>query len=75
MDRQREALERLQDGYNELKSQLHNCPESLREQLQEQLKRVSLVMAVSFQDHQKLCPTPVIASQNLAHTNHITMGQ
>ncbi|KAF5908191.1 pleckstrin homology-like domain family B member 1 isoform X7, partial [Clarias magur] len=39
VDRQREALERLQDGYNELKSQLHNCPESLREQLQEQLKR------------------------------------
>ncbi|XP_053502381.1 pleckstrin homology-like domain family B member 1 isoform X2 [Ictalurus furcatus] len=39
VDSQREALERLQDGYNELKNQLHNCPESLREQLQEQLKR------------------------------------
>ncbi|XP_060799745.1 pleckstrin homology-like domain family B member 1 isoform X6 [Neoarius graeffei] len=39
VDSQREALERLQDYYNELKSQLHNCPESLREQLQEQLKR------------------------------------
>ncbi|XP_072548312.1 pleckstrin homology-like domain family B member 1 isoform X2 [Salminus brasiliensis] len=39
VDTQREALERLQDAYNELKSQLHNCPESLREQLQEQLKR------------------------------------
>ncbi|XP_067307242.1 pleckstrin homology-like domain family B member 1 isoform X2 [Pseudorasbora parva] len=39
VDVEREALERLQDGYNELKSQLHNCPESLREQLQEQLKR------------------------------------
>ncbi|KAF7699892.1 hypothetical protein HF521_002850 [Silurus meridionalis] len=39
VDSQREALERLQDGYNELKSQLHNCPESLREQLQEQVKR------------------------------------
>ncbi|XP_030632001.1 LOW QUALITY PROTEIN: pleckstrin homology-like domain family B member 1 [Chanos chanos] len=39
VDAEREALERLQDGYNELKSQLHNCPESLREQLQEQLKR------------------------------------
>jgi len=44
---EREALERLQDGYNELKSQLHNCPESLREQLQEQLKRVS-----DCQEHQ-----------------------
>ncbi|XP_066518631.1 pleckstrin homology-like domain family B member 1 isoform X2 [Hoplias malabaricus] len=39
VDTQREALERLQDAYNELKSQLHNCPESLREQLQDQLKR------------------------------------
>ncbi|XP_051521496.1 pleckstrin homology-like domain family B member 1 isoform X3 [Myxocyprinus asiaticus] len=39
VDNEREALERLQDGYNELTSQLHNCPESLREQLQEQLKR------------------------------------
>ncbi|XP_077064853.1 pleckstrin homology-like domain family B member 1 isoform X16 [Siphateles boraxobius] len=39
VDVEREALERLQDGYNDLKSQLHNCPESLREQLQEQLKR------------------------------------
>ncbi|XP_048015660.1 pleckstrin homology-like domain family B member 1 isoform X10 [Megalobrama amblycephala] len=39
VDVEREALERLQDGYNELTSQLHNCPESLREQLQEQLKR------------------------------------
>ncbi|TSQ46616.1 Pleckstrin homology-like domain family B member 1 [Bagarius yarrelli] len=41
VDSQREALERLQDGYNDLKSQLHNCPESLREQLQEQLKRAA----------------------------------
>ncbi|XP_042595286.1 pleckstrin homology-like domain family B member 1 isoform X10 [Cyprinus carpio] len=39
VDAEREALERLQDGYNELTSQLHNCPESLREQLQEQLRR------------------------------------
>ncbi|XP_051719969.1 pleckstrin homology-like domain family B member 1 isoform X9 [Ctenopharyngodon idella] len=39
VDVEREALERLQDGFNELTSQLHNCPESLREQLQEQLKR------------------------------------
>uniref|UniRef100_A0A671NSW9 Pleckstrin homology-like domain family B member 1 n=1 Tax=Sinocyclocheilus anshuiensis TaxID=1608454 RepID=A0A671NSW9_9TELE len=39
VEAEREALERLQDEYNELTSQLHNCPESLREQLQEQLKR------------------------------------
>ncbi|XP_048122038.1 pleckstrin homology-like domain family B member 1 isoform X4 [Alosa alosa] len=39
VDAEREALARLQDGYNELQNQLHNCPESLREQLQEQLKR------------------------------------
>ncbi|XP_048839311.1 pleckstrin homology-like domain family B member 1 isoform X6 [Brienomyrus brachyistius] len=39
VDVEREALERLQDGYSELKSQLHNCPESLREQLQEQFRR------------------------------------
>ncbi|XP_062340967.1 pleckstrin homology-like domain family B member 1 isoform X6 [Osmerus eperlanus] len=36
---ERELLDRLREGYNELKSQLHNCPESLREQLQEQLRR------------------------------------
>ena len=41
MSAERELLDRLREGYNELKSQLHNCPESLREQLQEQLRRVS----------------------------------
>ncbi|KAJ8397186.1 hypothetical protein AAFF_G00440200 [Aldrovandia affinis] len=39
VDAEREALARLQEGYSELKNQLHNCPESLREHLQEQLKR------------------------------------
>ncbi|XP_029628751.1 pleckstrin homology-like domain family B member 1 isoform X3 [Salmo trutta] len=39
VDAERRALESLQEGYSELKNQLHNCPESLREQLQEQLKR------------------------------------
>ncbi|XP_028839587.1 LOW QUALITY PROTEIN: pleckstrin homology-like domain family B member 1 [Denticeps clupeoides] len=34
-----DVLERLGQGYCELKSQLHKCPESLREQLQEQLTR------------------------------------
>uniref|UniRef100_A0A8C7KN02 Pleckstrin homology-like domain family B member 1 n=1 Tax=Oncorhynchus kisutch TaxID=8019 RepID=A0A8C7KN02_ONCKI len=36
---ERQLLERLHEGYSELKSQVHNCPESLREQLQEQLRR------------------------------------
>ncbi|XP_041949053.1 pleckstrin homology-like domain family B member 1 isoform X9 [Alosa sapidissima] len=36
---ERDILERLRAGYNELKSQLDKCPESLREQLQEQLTR------------------------------------
>lgn len=40
MEAERRALQNLQEGYAELKNQLHNCPESLREQLQEQLKRV-----------------------------------
>ncbi|XP_058239421.1 pleckstrin homology-like domain family B member 1 isoform X3 [Hemibagrus wyckioides] len=36
---ERDVLARLRDGYSELKSQLHKCPESLREHLQEQLAR------------------------------------
>ncbi|XP_007906905.2 pleckstrin homology-like domain family B member 2 isoform X2 [Callorhinchus milii] len=36
---EKEKIERLQDLYSELKTQLHNCPESMREGLQEQLKR------------------------------------
>ncbi|XP_066513422.1 pleckstrin homology-like domain family B member 1 isoform X2 [Hoplias malabaricus] len=36
---ERDILARLRDGYSELKSQLHKCPESLREHLQEQLTR------------------------------------
>ncbi|XP_035622677.1 pleckstrin homology-like domain family B member 1 isoform X3 [Oncorhynchus keta] len=39
VDAERRDLASLQEGYSELKNQLHNCPESLREQLQEQLKR------------------------------------
>ncbi|XP_045069479.1 pleckstrin homology-like domain family B member 1 [Coregonus clupeaformis] len=39
VDAERRALESLQEGYSELKNQLHNCPESLREHLHEQLKR------------------------------------
>ncbi|XP_054556580.1 pleckstrin homology-like domain family B member 2 isoform X3 [Talpa occidentalis] len=39
LDAEREKLERLQELYSEQKTQLDNCPESMREQLQEQLKR------------------------------------
>nr|XP_036873540.1 pleckstrin homology-like domain family B member 2 isoform X18 [Manis javanica] len=39
LDAEREKLERLQELYCEQKTQLDNCPESMREQLQEQLKR------------------------------------
>lgn len=41
LDAEREKLERLQELYSEQKTQLDNCPESMREQLQQQLKRVS----------------------------------
>ncbi|XP_062844482.1 pleckstrin homology-like domain family B member 1 isoform X9 [Trichomycterus rosablanca] len=36
---ERDVLTRLRGGYSELKSQLHKCPESLREHIQEQLAR------------------------------------
>ncbi|KAK7164554.1 hypothetical protein R3I94_003066 [Phoxinus phoxinus] len=36
---ERDVLARLRDAYSELKGQLHKCPESLREHLQEQLTR------------------------------------
>ncbi|XP_037552806.1 pleckstrin homology-like domain family B member 1, partial [Nematolebias whitei] len=39
VEAERRALQRLQEKYGELTNQLHNCPESLREHLQEQLKR------------------------------------
>uniref|UniRef100_A0A665VPX7 Pleckstrin homology-like domain, family B, member 1b n=1 Tax=Echeneis naucrates TaxID=173247 RepID=A0A665VPX7_ECHNA len=45
VESERRALQSLQEGYAELKNQLHNCPESLREQLQEQLKRVEALEA------------------------------
>ncbi|XP_043928380.1 pleckstrin homology-like domain family B member 2 [Protopterus annectens] len=39
LDGERERLERFQEIYSEQKTQLDNCPESMREQLQQQLKR------------------------------------
>ncbi|KPP72592.1 pleckstrin-like domain family B member 1-like [Scleropages formosus] len=39
LDAERHVLQQLRNGLDELNGQLHNCPESLREQLQEQLKK------------------------------------
>nr|XP_015196755.1 PREDICTED: pleckstrin homology-like domain family B member 2 [Lepisosteus oculatus] len=39
LDAEREKIEKLQELYTEQKTQLDNCPESMREQLQQQLKR------------------------------------
>jgi len=42
VDAERKELEKLRALYNESKSHLDNCPESMREQLQEQMRRVSV---------------------------------
>ncbi|KAM3830994.1 pleckstrin homology-like domain family B member 1 isoform 3-T3 [Vipera latastei] len=39
VDAERKALEKLRAFYSELKSQLENCPESMREQLKDQIQR------------------------------------
>ncbi|XP_015739459.1 pleckstrin homology-like domain family B member 1 isoform X4 [Coturnix japonica] len=39
VDAERKELEKLRALYNESKSQLDNCPESMREQLREQMRR------------------------------------
>ncbi|XP_062450427.1 pleckstrin homology-like domain family B member 1 isoform X6 [Rhea pennata] len=39
LDAERKELAKLQALYNESKSQLDNCPESMREQLQDQMRR------------------------------------
>nr|XP_055055351.1 pleckstrin homology-like domain family B member 1 isoform X13 [Misgurnus anguillicaudatus] len=41
---ERDVLARLRDSYSELKGQLHKCPESLREHLQEQVTRKAEAM-------------------------------
>lgn len=41
VDAERKALEKLRVFYSELKSQLENCPESMREQVKDQMQRVS----------------------------------
>lgn len=42
VDAERKELQRLRTLYTELERQLDNCPESLREQLQDQVQRVSV---------------------------------
>ncbi|XP_071024514.1 pleckstrin homology-like domain family B member 1 isoform X7 [Oncorhynchus clarkii lewisi] len=51
---ERQLLERLHEGYSELKSQVHNCPESLREQLQEQLRRETDALEVGTKQFEDL---------------------
>ncbi|XP_045572788.1 pleckstrin homology-like domain family B member 1 isoform X9 [Salmo salar] len=51
---ERQLLERLHEGYRELKSQVHNCPESLREQLQEQLRREAEALEVGTKQFEDL---------------------
>ncbi|XP_036789240.1 pleckstrin homology-like domain family B member 1 isoform X8 [Oncorhynchus mykiss] len=51
---ERQLLERLHEGYSELKSQVHNCPESLREQLQEQLRREADALEVGTKQFEDL---------------------
>lgn len=43
MSAERKVLEKQRNEYNELKRQFDKCPLSLREQLQEQLSRVSVL--------------------------------
>ncbi|XP_010868737.2 pleckstrin homology-like domain family B member 1 isoform X11 [Esox lucius] len=51
---ERQVLERLRNGYSELKNQLHNCPESMREQLKEQLRREAEVLEVGTKQFEDL---------------------
>ncbi|XP_053125985.1 pleckstrin homology-like domain family B member 1 isoform X3 [Hemicordylus capensis] len=46
VDAERKELERLQVLYSELQSQLENCPESMREQVQEQVQREAEALEV-----------------------------
>ncbi|XP_032085086.1 pleckstrin homology-like domain family B member 1 isoform X2 [Thamnophis elegans] len=39
VDAERKALEKLREFYSELKSQLENCPEAMREQVKDQMQR------------------------------------
>uniref|UniRef100_A0A8C8R7E4 Pleckstrin homology like domain family B member 2 n=1 Tax=Pelusios castaneus TaxID=367368 RepID=A0A8C8R7E4_9SAUR len=54
LDAEREKLERLQELYCEQKTQLDNCPESMREQLQQQLKRDADLLEVESKHFEDL---------------------
>ncbi|KFP67870.1 Pleckstrin homology-like domain family B member 2, partial [Cariama cristata] len=54
LDAEREKLERLQELYSEQKTQLDNCPESMREQLQQQLKRDDVCLDIESKHFEDL---------------------
>ncbi|NWR23738.1 PHLB2 protein, partial [Emberiza fucata] len=54
LDAEREKLERLQELYFEQKTQLDNCPESMREQLQQQLKRDADILDIESKHFEDL---------------------
>ncbi|KAF7251214.1 Pleckstrin-likey-like domain family B member 2, partial [Varanus komodoensis] len=54
LDAQREKLEKLQELYSEQKTQLDNCPESMREQLQQQLNRDADLLEVESKHFEDL---------------------
>nr|XP_034972234.1 pleckstrin homology-like domain family B member 2 isoform X8 [Zootoca vivipara] len=54
LDAQREKLEKLQELYTEQKTQLDNCPESMREQLQQQLNRDADLLEVESKHFEDL---------------------
>uniref|UniRef100_A0A8C9NWS9 Pleckstrin homology like domain family B member 2 n=1 Tax=Serinus canaria TaxID=9135 RepID=A0A8C9NWS9_SERCA len=54
LDAEREKLERLQALYSEQKTQLDNCPESMREQLQQQLKRDADILDIESKHFEDL---------------------
>ncbi|CAI5772874.1 Hypothetical predicted protein [Podarcis lilfordi] len=54
LDAQREKLEKLQELYTEQKTQLDNCPESMREQLQQQLYRDADLLEVESKHFEDL---------------------
>ncbi|XP_070606242.1 pleckstrin homology-like domain family B member 2 isoform X3 [Erythrolamprus reginae] len=54
LDAEREKLEKLQELYSEQKTQLDNCPESMREQLQQQLDRDADLLEVESKHFEDL---------------------
>ncbi|XP_061484077.1 pleckstrin homology-like domain family B member 2 isoform X8 [Rhineura floridana] len=54
LDAEREKLEKLQELYSEQKTQLDSCPESMREQLQQQLNRDADLLEVESKHFEDL---------------------